>query len=162
MRKRHQHYASCFRRASRSFWHKERSDEVRSLASDTKQVGIMQELGMASWMLVPMVTRGRLLGALTLVVKINEPYQEADLELATDLASRAAMAIENARLYEEARSANQTKSELLAVISHDFHTPLNSIIGYAQLLRWEYLMYCRRNRPSASIAFRLQHSISST
>src|SRR5688572_13783561 len=62
-------------------------------------------------------------------------FEEADVQLAMYLAARAALAIDNARLYEEARQANQAKTDLLAIISHDLRTPLNSILGYGQLLR---------------------------
>jgi signal transduction histidine kinase len=96
-----------------------------------ERLGAPAELSVA---VLPMIARGKALGALTLIATGSETLTEADVALAENLAARAGLAIENARLYTQAREANQTKTELLAVISHDLRTPLNSIIGYAQLL----------------------------
>jgi PAS domain S-box-containing protein len=55
--------------------------------------------------------------------------------LAQGVASWASVALENARLYVEAHTANRMKDEFLAVLSHELRTPLNAILGYARLLR---------------------------
>lgn len=107
-----------------------------TLIPDPDHRNLVRGLGIHSWMLVPMIARERLLGAIALVcAHPDRSFGRNDLALAGDLASRAALAVDNARLYAAARHANEAKTKLLAVISHDLRTPLNSIIGYGQLLQ---------------------------
>jgi signal transduction histidine kinase len=74
-------------------------------------------------------------GAINMVTAESERrYGDADLELATHVARRAALAIDNARLYEEAREATRLREQVLAVVSHDLRNPLGALQLAAQLL----------------------------
>jgi signal transduction histidine kinase len=61
-------------------------------------------------------------------------YWDEDVTFAKDLARRAALAIDNARLYREAQEANRIKDEFLATLSHELRTPLTAVLGWAELL----------------------------
>ena len=76
---------------------------------DDEHREILRELDLKSSMIVPLVARGRTLGAITFVsAESGRRYGPDDLELAEELARRAAMAVDNARLYEEARRETET------------------------------------------------------
>jgi PAS domain S-box-containing protein len=83
------------------------SDEMLAQgARDAEQLEMLREVGLKSVIIVPLVARGRTLGAITLVTgKSSRRYSEADLAFARDLARRAALAVDNARLYREAQEA---------------------------------------------------------
>ena len=66
-------------------------------------------------------------------------FTEQHERLALGVAAWASVALENARLYEDAKVANRMKDEFLAVLSHELRTPLNAIVGYSRLLRGNVL-----------------------
>ena len=108
---------------------------LQSLCRHERELQLARALGIQSMLVAPMIARGHTLGTVVLVSSTPErPLDDDDLTLAEDIAARAALAIDNARLYGEAQRATKTKIDLLAVVSHDLRTPLNAIVGYSELM----------------------------
>jgi PAS domain S-box-containing protein len=124
-------------RTGQSEFHPVRHDEaIAAAAHDADHLRLLQALGYYSYMCVPLVARGRTLGAITLVMAESERrYTEADLALAQDLAQRAAAAVDNARLYRAAQDAVRLRDEFLSIASHELKTPLTSMQLAVQTLQ---------------------------
>ncbi len=101
------------------------------------------ELDVAAYICVPLISRERSVGTLTLArAKGSAPYEQSDVALAEDLARRIAVAVDNARLHEstekrreELEQANKSKDVFLATLSHELRTPLNAIVGWTDMMR---------------------------
>jgi PAS domain S-box-containing protein len=92
-------------RSGRSEFYPDVTDEMLvAAARDPEHLRLMRRMSFTSAMVVPLVARGRTLGAITLVsAESGRRYDSADLELAEELARRAALAVDNAKLYDEAQ-----------------------------------------------------------
>jgi PAS domain S-box-containing protein len=102
--------------------------------ADDQQAALLARVSRGDVMATPLLGRGRILGAITFVAAEDTTFDDADLLLAEELGRRAAMALDNARLFREAQEADRAKADFLAVISHELRTPLNAIMGYSDLL----------------------------
>jgi len=96
---------------------------------------LLREIGLSSLMVVPLVARDHVLGALMLASSGPRRFDAADLALARDLALRAALAVDNARLYRTAQRATAARDVVLGVVSHDLRNPLSAIAMCAHALR---------------------------
>jgi PAS domain S-box-containing protein len=84
-------------------------------------------LGLSQWISVPLVSRGAVIGALTLGRRPRSSSGLFSEEVAVELARRVALAADNARLYEEAQEAIRLRDEFLSVASHELRTPLTPL-----------------------------------
>ena len=99
-------------------------------------LAVMRDLAFRSMVTVPLRHGDRTLGALTLFyADSGRHHTEDDVGLVEDLARRAAMAVENARLYGEAQAAIRARDEFLSIASHELRNPVAGMKGAAQMLR---------------------------
>ncbi|MFE8598769.1 hybrid sensor histidine kinase/response regulator [Archangium violaceum] len=127
------------------------TDETKTLAVHRERVkaGLARELGLSllsTWseprscitnnsVLAPIAARGRVLGAIVLGAEEVGSYDPEALELVEELGLRAGVALDNARLYQEAREADRRKDEFLAMLGHELRNPLSPMVTALQLMR---------------------------
>jgi PAS domain S-box-containing protein len=111
---------------------------LEATVPDPELLRSLRELGLRSYIGVPLKARDAVLGVVTFIAaESGRRYDQSDLALAEDLARRAAVAVENARLYAELRQADRRKDEFLAMLAHELRNPLAPIRSGLDLLRLE-------------------------
>ena len=95
---------------------------------DSMALPLARELHAKSLMIVPLIAREHVVGAMTFISTSGQRrYGDMDLALAREIAVRAAFALDNASLYNSAQRANRARDEVLGVVSHDLRNPLSAI-----------------------------------
>ncbi|MCB9667051.1 MAG: GAF domain-containing protein [Myxococcales bacterium] len=113
-------------------------DLLGEMIDDEVAAGLVQRLQPRSAISVPMPVAGRVLGAITLIsTDPSRRYDINDLEVTRSLAERAAFAVDNARLYAEAKEAVQAREDFLAMVSHDLRNPLSVILLKSGFLKMD-------------------------
>lgn len=107
---------------------------LRAASRDDEHFEALRELDPKSLIIVPLQARGQTFGAMVLGSAQPGRFTPADLELAGELARRAALAMNNARLYQDARHATHIRDQVLRIVAHDLRNPLNTISLSAGLL----------------------------
>ena len=108
---------------------------IASLNRGGEHAALVRDLAPTSLLVAPLRSREEVLGTVSLVRGAGRPhFDEADRELAEELARRAALAVENARLYDAARHATSARDDMLGVVSHDLRNPIHSIFMSSSFL----------------------------
>ncbi len=111
-------------------------DVLTAYARDAAHLEILRGLGLKSTMVIPLAARGRVLGSVSFVfAESGRRYDEDDFALGQELARRAALAVDNARLYGELQEVDRRKDEFLAMLAHELRNPLAPITNAVQILK---------------------------
>ncbi|MBR9988353.1 MAG: PAS domain S-box protein [Gemmatimonadetes bacterium] len=110
-------------------------ETLAETAQGAEHRALLEELRPVSYMSAPLVARDQLLGAIVFLSS-SKVYGAPDLEVAGELARRAALAIDHARMYEEAGRAARARDEVMSIVAHDLRNPISAIrVGATLLLR---------------------------
>lgn len=108
---------------------------IQRNARGPEHAELMKALNIGSIAVVPLRTHREVLGALSLIRSSGRPaFDDADRNLAEELGRRAAVAVENARLYEAAQTATAARDDMLGVVSHDLRNPVHTIFMSSSFL----------------------------
>jgi len=110
-------------------------DKSARSAQTPEHLELLRRFGVRSFQMVPLRSRGRTLGLFTTGSFSGRQYNEHDLALAQDVATRAGLALDNAMLYRTAQEADRLKEDFLATLSHELRTPLNALLGWMHILK---------------------------
>jgi len=147
--------AHVLRTGQPEFYPEASEESLAALARDANQIELVRSLGVKSAMIVPLVTRGHTLGTITLVVSAESGrrYTEVDLALAEELAGRAALAVDNARLYSEAQELNAAVEERLSERTAELQAAIDQLEkSRAQLLALAHYEQTGREEERARMA----------
>jgi len=107
----------------------------------TRHAALFRAHGLASYLGVPLIAKGTVLGVLGLFFDREHQFTSEEIDYLSTLSGQAAVAIHNAQLYDEAMrradrlgKSNKVKDEFLGVVSHELRTPLNVILGYGGMM----------------------------
>ncbi len=90
--------------------------------------------GMQAQLTVPIKREERVIGVIALESEQREQFENSDVALIVRLADHAAIAIENARLFQIVQQANNAKTDFISFVSHELKQPMTSMKGYIDLL----------------------------
>jgi signal transduction histidine kinase len=109
--------------------------QASAAQADGAEMGWMTAQEVQSLLMVPLVVRDKAVGLLELMQCHEErAFTPTEIRLCQTLANQAAAALENARLYEGVKDANQAKSEFIDFVAHELKQPMTSMQGYAKML----------------------------
>ena len=111
--------------------------ELALIADDPDRARLLEALEPSTLIVAPLFSRDRSVGGVVMWRSgVAEPFNEADRALAEQLAGRAALALDNARLYAEAQRAVRARDEMIEVVAHDLKNPLQvSMLAISSLSR---------------------------
>jgi PAS domain S-box-containing protein len=96
---------------------------------------IIRQLAPRAYVAIPLVSGGHLVGELDLFMAGSDRrYDDDTIALAEELGRRAALAVENARLYNEAQQATRARDQMLGVVAHDLRNPLSTMLMASSML----------------------------
>jgi signal transduction histidine kinase/ActR/RegA family two-component response regulator len=102
---------------------------AQSVTQDPEVLAIYRRLQAGSFLVVPLIANGKTLGVMLLATAESERvFNAEDLVLAEEIAFRAGLSIDNARLYRMAQTAARAKDDFLAALSHELRTPLTPVL----------------------------------
>lgn len=130
--------ASIVRRTGEPFLRKHpvTDEELIRTVQDPELVERVRALGLQAALAVPLAARGETLGVLTLCSTTpGQTLEDEDLALAEEVARRAALSLDNARLYDEAKEAVRLRDEFMTVFAHELRTPTTALDLSVSLLR---------------------------